>query len=137
MSAMPTLRSEMTEFPYSVEISAPLMEAQDFMRAHKIRHLPVTDDGVLIGIVTDRDIKLLFGPDFQYPDPDELKVSDAVVEQSYVADVDTPLESVLEHMAEHHIGSALVTENGELQGIFTSTEACRAFAVYLSARQAA
>jgi acetoin utilization protein AcuB len=137
MSAMPTLRSEMTEFPYSVEISAPLMEAQDFMRAHKIRHLPVTDDGVLIGIVTDRDIKLLFGPDFQYPDPDELKVSDAVVEQSYVADVDTPLESVLEHMAEHHIGSSLATENGELQGIFTSTDACRAFAVYLSARQAA
>lgn len=137
MSAMPTLRSEMTEFPYSVEISAPLMEAQDFMRAHKIRHLPVTDDGVLIGIVTDRDIKLLFGPDFQYPDPDELKVSDAVVEQSYVADVDTPLESVLEHMAEHHIGSALVTENGELQGIFTSTDACRAFAVYLNARQVA
>ena len=137
MSAMPTLRSELTEFPYSVEISAPLMEAQDFMRAHKIRHLPVTDDGVLIGFVTDRDIKLLFGPDFQYPDPDELKVSDAVVEQSYVADVDTPLESVLEHMAEHHIGSALATENGELQGIFTSTDACRAFAVYLSARQAA
>ena len=137
MNAMPTIRGEMTEFPYSVEIGAPLMEALDFMRAHKIRHLPVTDDGVLIGIVTDRDIKLLFGPDFQYPDPDELRVSDAVVEQSYVVDVETPLEVVLERMAEQHIGSALVTEDGELQGIFTSTDACRAFADYLNAREAA
>ncbi len=137
MSAMPTIRNEMTEFPYSVEMGAPLMEAQDFMRAHRIRHLPVTDDGVLIGIVTDRDIKLLFGPDFQYPDPDELKVSDAVVETSYVVDIETPLEAVLEQMAEKHIGSALVTEKGELQGIFTSTDACRAFADYLNSREAA
>jgi len=137
MSVTPTIRSEMTEFPYSVEMGAPLMEAQDFMRAHKIRHLPVTDDGILVGVVTDRDVKLLFGPDFQYPDPDELKVSDAVVQESYVVDVDTPLESVLELMAEKHIGSALVTENGDLQGIFTSTDACRAFADYLNAREAA
>jgi acetoin utilization protein AcuB len=131
MSALPTIRSEMTEFPYSVDIHAPLMEAQDFMREHKIRHLPVTDDGTLIGVVTDRDIKLLFGPDFEYPDPDELKVTDAVVEQTYVVDVDTPLQIVLAHMAEHRIGSALVTEDGELAGVFTSTDACRAFAHFL------
>lgn len=137
MGSLPTIRSEMTEFPYSVDIHAPLMEAQDFMREHKIRHLPVTDDGILIGVVSDRDIKLLFGPDFEYPDPDELKVTDAVVEQTYVVDIDTPLQAVLEHMAEHRIGSALVTQNGDLAGVFTSTDACRAFADYLHAAEAA
>jgi len=41
----------MTPFPYSVGINAPIAEAQEFMREHKIRHLPVTEDGTLIGVV--------------------------------------------------------------------------------------
>lgn len=136
MSAERTIKSVMTEFPYSVDASAPIDEAQVFMREHKIRHLPVTDEGILIGVVTDRDIKLLLGPDFKYPEPQELKVSDAYVERTYVVDVDTPLESVLSHMAEHRLGSALVTDAGKLAGLFTSTDACRAFADTLHAQAA-
>jgi len=134
MNSVPTIRNAMTEFPYSVDIHAPIDEAQGFMREHRIRHLPVTEEGVLIGVVTDRDIKLLLGPDFEYPEPHELKVSDAVVEKTYVVDIDTPLESVLSHMAEHRLGSALVTDSGELAGVFTSTDACRAFADTLHAQ---
>ena len=134
MKATLTVKTAMTEFPYSVDIEAPIDDAQAFMREHKIRHLPVTEEGVLIGVVTDRDIKLLLGPDFKYPEPQELKVSDAVVEQTYVVDIDTPLESVLNYMAEHRLGSALVTDEGELAGVFTSTDACRAFADTLHAQ---
>jgi len=123
----------MTDFPYSVDRHAPIDEAQAFMREHKIRHLPVTEEDMLIGVVTDRDIKLLLGPDFKYPEPQELKVSDAVVEQTYVVDIDTPLESVLSHMAEYRLGSALVTDAGKLAGVFTTTDACRAFAETLHA----
>lgn len=54
----------MTPFPYSVDANASVDKALQFMRQHKIRHLPVTEDGVLAGIVSDRDIKLMLGPDF-------------------------------------------------------------------------
>ncbi len=53
--------------------------------------------------------------------------------ESYVVDAQTPLDEVLDHMASHRIGSALVTSNGELAGIFTATDACRAFAEFLRA----
>lgn len=131
MSRTPTIKTAMTAFPYSVDIKAPIDEAQAFMREHKIRHLPVTEDGVLIGVVTDRDIKLLLGPDFDYPEPKELRVADAMVEETYVVDLNTPLVEVVKHMAEHRVGSALVTRKGKLAGVFTSTDACRAFAEVL------
>jgi len=133
MSRRPTLAAEMTPFPHSVDIKAPIDEAQQFMREHKIRHLPVTEDGILIGVVTDRDIKLLLGPDFAYPEPQTLKVADAMVEEAYVVELNTTLQSVLEQMATRKLGSALVTRNGKLAGVFTSTDACRAFAAHLAA----
>ena len=50
MSRKPTLAGAMTPFPHSVDIKAPLDEAQEFLREHRIRHLPVTDEGVLVGV---------------------------------------------------------------------------------------
>lgn len=124
----PSVKSAMTPFPHSVDIKASVADAQAFMREHRIRHLPVTENGVLIGVVTDRDIKLLLGPDFDYPEPRELTVGDAMVEETYVVDLNTPLVDVLKHMSGGRIGSALVTRKGKLAGVFTSTDACRAFA---------
>jgi CBS domain-containing protein len=116
----------MTPFPYSVDSDAPIEQAVEFMREHKIRHLPVTTKGALTSLVTDRDIKLVLGPDFAYPRA--LKVRDAMVKDCYIVDLATPLHTVLRHMAEHRIGSAVVTRRGKLAGVFTSNDACRAFA---------
>jgi acetoin utilization protein AcuB len=131
MSRTPQLKNVMTPFPYSVDVAAPVDEAERFMREHKIRHLPVMEDGKLKGVITDRDIKLMLGPDFAYPNPRELKVGNAMIEDCYVVDIATPLAVVLRHMAEHRVGSALVTRRGKIVGVFTSTDACRAFADHL------
>jgi acetoin utilization protein AcuB len=127
-----TVKAFMTAFPYSVDKDSPVDEALEFMRHHKIRHLPVTEAGELQGVVSDRDIKLMLGPDFAYPDARELKVKDAMVEDAYIVDYSTPLATVLKQMAERRIGSAIVTRNGKLVGVFTSSDACRAFADYLT-----
>jgi acetoin utilization protein AcuB len=131
MKAIPAVKSVMTPFPYSIDISAPVSEAVQFMRRAKIRHLPVTENGDLKGAVSDRDIKLMLGPDFAYPRADELRVRDAMAVDSYVVDLATPLDVVLDHMATHRLGSVVVTRKGKLAGIFTSTDACRAFAEFL------
>jgi len=112
-----------------VDAAAPIEKATEFMREHKIRHLPVTTRGALTSLVTDRDIKLVLGPDFAYPR--DLKVRDAMVKDCYIVDITTPLNIVLRHMAEQRIGSAIVTRRGKLAGVFTANDACRAFADYL------
>lgn len=131
MKAPPTIKTVMTPFPYAIAIDAPIAEAQAFMRKEKIRHLPVLEDGQLVGVVSDRDIKLLLGPDFDTPEPEELTVRDAMVETAFVVDLDTPLRRVVSEMAEHRYGSAIVTRKGKLAGIFTVTDACRALAEFL------
>ena len=136
MKRAPQLKNVMTPFPHAVDADAPIDDAVQFMRQHKIRHLPVTTKGALKSVVTDRDIKLVLGPDFAYPDGRELKVRDAMVEDCYIVDLATPLRAVMRHMAEHRLGSAIVTRRGKLAGVFTSTDACRAFADYLEDAEA-
>lgn len=131
MKRMPTIKSVMSPFPYSVDVSASVADAQEFMRQHRIRHLPVTQDGELVGSISDRDIKLVLGPDFAYPDAAATRVADAMVRDAYIVDMDTRLDDVLAHMALHQLGSAIVTRRGKLAGIFTVTDACHHFAEYL------
>ena len=118
----------MTPFPYSIDIEAPLAEAHAFLRERNIRHLPVTERNALAGVLSDRDIKLALGPDLGFPPERELKVRDVYQPNSYVVDASARLEEVARTMAERHVGSALVTRDGKLVGIFTATDACRALA---------
>ena len=131
MKRIPAIKALMTPFPYSIAEGAPLQEAQAFLHAKNIRHLPVTRDGALIGMLTDRDIKLVLGPDFAYPEAGELTVADVMLPNVYSVDLNERADLVLAHMAEHHLGSALVTRKGKLAGIFTVTDACRAFCAFL------
>ena len=121
----------MTPFPYSIDIEAPIAEARAFMRHKGIRHLPVTESDELAGVISDRDIKLALGPDFDYPSERELKVRDVYVADAYIVDAGRPLAEVATHMADQHIGSAIVTKHGKLVGVFTATDACRALAEIL------
>lgn len=131
MRHLPTIKSVMTAFPYAVDVGATVDEAQQFLRQHQIRHLPVTRAGELVGIVSDRDLKLVLGPDFAYPDARTVRVGDVMVSPAYTVDLDTHLDDVLAHMADHHLGAALVTRKGKLAGVFTGTDACHHFAVFL------
>lgn len=133
MKRIPSIKRVMTPFPYSVSADASVDEAREFMREHGIRHLPVTENGELAGMVSDRDVKLMLGPDFAYPTGQTLKVRDAMVRDAYIVDLTERLDRVLEHMAEQHLGSVIVTRKGKLAGVFTVTDACASFADYLRA----
>lgn len=128
MKRNPQVIAYMTPFPHSIDIDAPLAQAREMMRKGDFRHLPVTSGGAIVGIVTDRDIKLLLGPDFGNPDERELKVYDAYIDKPCVVPASTSLATIARTMAQHHIGSVIVTKNDKLVGIFTVTDACRALA---------
>jgi acetoin utilization protein AcuB len=131
MKRNPQVIAFMTPFPHSIDIDASLAQARRMMREGNFRHLPVTSGGDIVGVVTDRDIKLLLGPDCGNPDERELKVHDAYIDKPCVVPASTPVATVARTMAEHHIGSAIVTKNDKLVGIFTVTDACRALAEVL------
>jgi acetoin utilization protein AcuB len=131
MKAEPRMKQLMTPFPHAIDRDAGVLEARRMMLEHHIRHLPVVHHHDLVGLISDRDLKLMLGPEFDYPDPRELTVADVMVEAPYVVDLDTPLRTVLRHMADAHIGTALITKSGRLAGIFTATDACRHFAIWI------
>src|SRR5262245_60830978 len=47
----------MTRDPITVEEDASMKEAMLLLRSHHIRHLPVATGKLLVGLVSDRDIK--------------------------------------------------------------------------------
>lgn len=130
MKSMPRVKSVMTPFPYSIDVADGVNAARSLMWEHEIRHLPVTDGDSLVGIVSERDIGLLLAAR-PGDDPESVTVRETYTPDPFVVDLESPLDVVLAHMAEHQLGSALVTRHDKLVGIFTVTDACQAFAEHL------
>lgn len=129
MKRIPTIKTVMTPFPYSVAIDAPLTAAIALMQEHRIRHLPVKDGHALAGVITERDISLTLGSN---TDGAQLPTVRAAYKPApYIVDLNERLDNIAMTMAENHIDSALVTRNEKLVGIFTYTDACRQLALYL------
>jgi CBS domain-containing protein len=130
---IPSIKSVMTPFPWFIHIEDRLGRAAEVMAERDIRHLPVTEDGKLVGVLADRDLELVMGSAASPEQRARLTVRDACALDAYVVEMSEPLDRVLLKMARDHIGSALVVKNGKLAGIFTLTDACRCFGEFLEA----
>lgn len=128
---LPTLMTAMTPFPYSIELTASFEEASELMGHHNVRHLPVTDNDRVVGVITDKDLISAMHVRAGSGGDTGLNVRDLYIADPYVVSVDEPLDNVLLTMAERHIGSAIVTRAGKLVGVFTSVDACRCFGEFI------
>ncbi len=126
----PSLATVMTPFPYAVSLEAPIDEAERLIASHDVHHLPVKDKHDIVGIVTSRD---LINAGSGKRRPRKLLVEDVCVKDVYVVDFREPLANVVSTMAERHIGSAIVTRQGRLAGVFTWVDACRCLGTLLRA----
>jgi acetoin utilization protein AcuB len=125
----------MTPFPWSIEASRAVEEAWQMMADHGIRHLPVTAEGELIGIVSGRDLGLAMDARLGAPHAAGVTVGELCERDPFVVDLSTPVEFVARELAERRLGSALVVRQGKLVGIFTTTDACRLLADLLGGRR--
>jgi CBS domain-containing protein len=131
MRKIPTIKDIMTPFPYTISASETVREAKLFMAKHSIRHLPVVSKNQLVGILTDRDIKLSQAVSKDENFDQKYLVDEICLYDVYVVPGPTSAVKVLEYMATNRIGSTLITANEKLIGIFTGTDACRSFSQFL------
>ncbi len=129
---IPPIRKYMTTTPITMGADQTLASAAAKMTEHRVRHLPVLKGGELVGIISDRDIRL--AESFEGVDPKVEPLDFVMTNDVYVVSPDTPLDEVVGHMAETKVGSAVVVDRGHVVGVFTTTDACRALAELLETR---
>jgi acetoin utilization protein AcuB len=122
--AVPRVADYMTPGPYSVGPYEPLPKAHELMRDHEIRHLPVVADGMLVGVLSERDLNLV--QTLAHARPEEITVEDAMTSDPFTVSPDAPLNHVARIMEQRKIGSAIVLDHGGIAGVFTLTDALQA-----------
>jgi CBS domain-containing protein/nucleotide-binding universal stress UspA family protein len=131
----------MTPAPVTVTPSTPVPKVQELMLRRRIRHLPVVQDGRLVGIITDRDVRTT------QPSP---ATGLTVREMHYLLDrltvlavMTRPVITVAPHeslteavrlMLENRIGGLPVMAGERLVGILTEVDLLRAFSTTLGVR---
>ncbi len=123
----------MTPLPFSIDIGEDIVSARVLMDERGIRHLPVTSNGKIAGLITNRDIQVAgaLAGDRETP----LLVREVCHMPAYVADVSEPLDNVLLEMADRQLSSAVIVDHrGKLSGIVTLTDVCRLYAEALTGR---
>lgn len=120
----------MTRSPLTIDASRSLADARRLMKRRGVRHLPVTDEGVLVGLISDRDVNLLEA--HARTRLTDIALAEAMSRAPWTVAPTTPLEVAVRHMARHKLGSSVVLENEEVVGIFTSNDGLRALAQVLA-----
>jgi len=111
----------------SVPPGAPLSEAFRLMRQRGVRHLAVVDDGRLVGIVSDRDLKRAIPPSAgtaSVPTPEmaSLPVERLMTQPVITTGPSVSVEDAGRVMVSEKISALPVTEGGRLVGIITETD---------------
>ena len=121
----------MTSHPHTVGAEQSVRHAGALMREHAIRHLPVLHGGQLVGVISDRDVRLI--ESISALDVDRVTVEEAMSPEPYTVEPRSKLADVVRHMAAHKLGSAVVVLGTRVQGVFTTTDAMRLLAERLDA----
>lgn len=102
--------------------TASIDELAGLMEQHDIRHLPIVRDGSVVGVVSDRDVRLALGLGTERRN--QVTARDIMAADPVSAFADTPLDEVAFDVSERKIGSVPVyEESGAYLGIFTVTDA--------------
>jgi acetoin utilization protein AcuB len=117
----------MTANPVSISSTDTLATARGLMDRGKFRALPVLENGTLIGIVTDRDLRKhegLAGKAVGYLEG--TKVTDAMTPDPMTVPPESLAMDAARLLVERKIGGLPVMDKGKLVGIVTTSDLLRA-----------
>ena len=116
------VRDVMRSPAVSISANTTLQHAYRTMHEHHIRHLPVLDGNDLIGVVTDRDLRLASSALTPTPFPSDSPVSTVMTRNVMTAAAWDPIEDAARLMRTHKIGCLPILEDGRLIGIITGLD---------------
>jgi acetoin utilization protein AcuB len=99
-----------------------LESAYRTMQERRIRHLPVLEGSRLVGVVTDRDLRLATSALVPAPFAPGSRVSEVMSQPPLTADPLDPVEDAARTMREGKIGCLPVLEDGRVVGILTGLD---------------
>jgi len=115
---MVTVNEVMIRDVVTMDASGTLLEAAELMRDANVGMLPVMDEDVLRGIVTDRDLVVrAMTRDVR---PSEVRVSECLSEPPRCAEPDWTVDEAMEEMARQQVGRLPVVDtSGRVIGVVT------------------
>ncbi len=126
------VRDRMSVDPVTVSPDDTLREARRLIREHGLRRFPVVENGKLVGIVTDRDVRQAdmssaVVQERRYVEYilDRIQVRGIMTPDPITVTPETPLEEAARLILENKIGGLPVVEGGKLVGIITETDLIR------------
>ena len=129
-----TVRDLMTTEVETLSPESSMEEAVQLEMRRKIRHIPILEDGKLVGILTDRDLKrampsLLTGTARATHEKviRTTRVSQIMTRSPLTVTSSTLLKDAVRVLCERKFGALPVVDGGRLVGILSETDVLRAF----------
>jgi acetoin utilization protein AcuB len=118
------IQKYMTQAKFFASPEESVLLAYERMLEHDVRHLPVVRGTALVGVLFKSDLKMVQALDPAVVRP--IKVEAVMVTEYYTVAPDEALDVAAREMSKRKWGSALVTDQGKVVGVFTTTDALRA-----------
>ena len=119
-----SIREIMTPNPSTIEPSNSVVEAARIMKQEDAGVVPVTENGRLTGMITDRDIAVrVVG---ERKDPQSTTVREVASTDLVTVDLQQDLDEALRLMTQHQVRRLpVVEEDGRLVGIVAQADVAR------------
>jgi len=132
LAAAVTVRDLMAQNPATIGRNETLDLAESIMHLGRIRHMPVVDDGKVVGILSQRDLfrsalitALGFGRKTTNALIKTIKIKEIMTEQVITIAPEVTLREAARIMIDKKIGCLPVVENEKLVGLLTETDILR------------
>ncbi len=114
-----------TPNPVTATEEQSIDELRQMMHDCGVRHLPIVRDGKVVGVVSDRDVRVAQGLGTEHRF--QVRAADIMATDPVMVPASMPLDRVAFTMSDRKIGSVIVNEDdGGFLGIFTVTDALNA-----------
>jgi acetoin utilization protein AcuB len=117
------VKNWMKEDPVTTARTTLIQEAAELMKDHSIRHLPVVDEGQLVGFVTQTDLRQYFFPSMV----EDIPVHDVMVVNPITVDVNSSIDQAARLIHDYKIGGLPVMDKKKLVGVITASDIVSGF----------
>ncbi|MFN2136169.1 MAG: CBS domain-containing protein [Candidatus Promineifilaceae bacterium] len=126
---MLTVNDMMTAIPFTVATDTTLRHVIEIMKGEGCRQLPVLENGRLVGIVTDRDVRLAMSSPMVVHDQwfdqemlDRITAGDCMTTSPLTVSPDMPAYQAAHMLSLYKFGALPVLDEGTLVGIISVSD---------------